>query len=106
MTYAGSVPMVREQAGASGSLTATSDKLTKPVFVTVIVKLAVPPCPIVCDTGEALIETAASVDVAFGVATTAGAVTVTWAVAVALGVPPDGPIPFATTVFTRSAVTS
>ena len=98
------MPRSRSQSGDRGSATLTFVSGTSPVFVTVILKVAVPSNAIVCELGSFTIEIAGWVTVATAGGTN-GAVTVTGAESVAVTSAPLGGVPVATATFVRFAVT-
>jgi hypothetical protein len=99
-----SVPRLRSQSGESGSVTVTSLRVTSPVFVTVILKFAVPPVSNDWVFGSFTIEIAGWVTTAAG-GGGGGTVTVTGAESVAVTVCPFEPVPVAVATFVKAAVT-
>src|SRR5215210_4416624 len=97
------VPRSRLQFGDSGSVTATSWRATSPLFVTVIVKLAVPPIATVCELGSLVMSTDGCETGAGGGVN--GVVTVTGALPVAVSVGPLGGDAVTTATFVKLAVT-
>ncbi len=89
-----SVPRARLQSGASGSVTVTFVSGTSPVFVTVISKVAVAPCWIVCDFGFFRIVIAGC-----------GTRTRTRASSLAVTSGPSGGVPVATATFVKASCT-
>src|SRR5438067_5381457 len=93
------VPIVRLQFGESGSVTVTLVSSTSPVFVTVILNVAVPPRVITCVFGSFTIE------IAGWVTGGGGGPTVTAAESLADTSGPTAGVPVATATFVKLVIT-
>src|SRR5215203_4981174 len=99
---------VRAQPGACASVTRTFVSVTSPLFVTVIVHVAVPPDAIVCRSGLFVIAMLGCSGAAGGGGGGGGGggLTITAAVSVDVTSGPVGGVPVAVALFVKSAVTA